>query len=112
MLRKMMLGVALALLATGSANAFSGWEVVRAASTQGPGANPRTVYVLCSKGKKILGGGAVVGYQQGNSFPQDPNGILFETEPTGSYNGWQASAVDRTSGDDWAVIVYAVCAKI
>ncbi len=112
MLRKMLLGMALALLLTGSANAFSGWEVVRGASAQGPGTNPRTVYVNCPKGKKILGGGAVVGYQQGNSFPQDPNGILFETEPTGGYDGWQASAIDRAPGDDWAVIAYAVCAKI
>jgi len=60
----------------------------------------------------VLGGGAVVGYQQGNSFPADPNGIIYESEPTGGFDGWQASAIDRTMGDDWAVIVYAVCANV
>jgi len=53
-----------------------------------------------------------VGYQQGNSFPADPNGILFESEPTGGFDGWQASAVDLTPGDDWAVIAYAICANV
>jgi hypothetical protein len=112
MIRKIILGVALALLSTGSANAFSGWQVVRGASAQNSSTNPKTVFVNCPKGKKILGGGAVVGYQQGNSFPADPNGVLFESEPTGGYNGWQASAIDRTPGDDWAVIAYAICAKV
>jgi hypothetical protein len=95
-----------------AAKGFSEWEVVRAASTQGTGTDSRRVFANCPAGKKVLGGGAVVEYQQGNSFPADPNGIIFESEPTGGYNGWQASAVDRTSGDDWAVIAYAICAKV
>ena len=32
--------------------------------------------------------------------------------PTGGYNGWQASGVDNTPGDQWAVIVYAICANV
>jgi hypothetical protein len=89
----------------------NGWEVQRAASGQGPGVGPKFVFDKCSPGKKVLGGGAVVGYQQGNSFPADPNGIIYESEPTGGFDGWQASAIDRTAGDDWAVIVYAICAN-
>ncbi len=54
----------------------------------------------------------MVGYQQGNNFPTDSNGILTESEPTGGYDDWQASAVDHTPGDEWAVIAYAVCAKV
>jgi hypothetical protein len=112
MLRKMILGVAMALMLTGSAYAFGGWEVVTGSSAQGLGTNPKTVYVLCPKGKKILGGGAVVAYQLGNGFPADPNGVIYESEPTGGYNGWQASAVDRTPGDNWAVMAQAICAKV
>jgi len=115
MLRKMILGFALAVVAaglTGCAKRFSGWEVVRGASQQGPSTDSKTVFVTCPSGKKVLGGGAVVGYQQGNSFPADPNGTIFESEPTGGYDGWQASAIDRTPGDDWAVIAYAICANV
>ncbi len=115
MLRKMTLGVALAAAAamsTGCASGISGWEVVRAASQQGPSTSSKRVFANCPSGKKVLGGGAVVGYQQGNSFPADPNGIIFESEPTGDYTGWQASAIDRTPGDDWAVIAYAICAIV
>jgi len=115
MFRKMILGVLLVMgasLLTGCASSFTGWQVVRGASQQGAGTNARTVFVNCPSGKKILGGGAVVGYQQGNSFPADPNGILFESEPTGGFDGWQASAVDLTPGDDWAVIAYAICANV
>jgi hypothetical protein len=106
---------ALLLAATGLAGCnrgFSGWQVVRAASDEAPSANMKTVFANCPSGKKALGGGAVVGYQQGNNFPTDPNGILTESEPTGGYDGWQASAVDHTPGDEWAVIAYAVCAKV
>jgi len=109
---KMIPGVALALVLTGCANGFSGWQVVRAASEQSSSTNPKRVFANCPSGKKVLGGGAVVGYQQGNSFPADPNGIIYESEPTGDNNGWQASAIDRTPGDDWAVIAYAICASI
>lgn len=115
MLRKMILRVALAVAAavlTGCASGFSGWEVVRAVSQQGLSTNSKTAFANCPSGKKVLGGGAVVGYQQGNSFPADSNGIIFEIEPTGGYNGWQASAIDRTSGDDWAVIADVICAIV
>jgi hypothetical protein len=109
-------GIFALLLATiglaGCSRGFSGWEVVRAASDESPSANLKTVFANCPSGKKVLGGGAVVGYQQGNNFPTDPNGILMESEPNGGYNGWQASAVDHTPGDEWAVIAYAVCAKV
>jgi hypothetical protein len=112
MLRQTIFGVAIALLLTGTASAFSGWQVVTAASAQSTNTNPQRVFANCPKGKKILGGGAVVGYQQGNSFPADPNGVIYESEPTGGYDGWQASAVDRTPGDDWAVTAIAICAKV
>jgi hypothetical protein len=91
---------------------FSGYQVVRAASGETPSTNIKTVFAVCPAGKKVTGGGAVVGYQQGNSFPTDPNGILMESEPTGDFTGWQASAVDHTPGDEWAVIAYAICANV
>lgn len=91
---------------------FSGWQVVRAATDSIPASGIKTVFAICPAGKQVLGGGAVVGYQQGNNFPTDPNGILMESEPTGGYNGWQASGVDNTPGDQWAVIAYAICANV
>ena len=113
MIRKLMLAVSLAALLMGSAEAaFTGWQVVRAASDENPSTNPKQAFANCPAGKKVLGGGAVVGYQQGNSFPADPNGLIFDNEPTGDYAGWQATAVDRTPGVSWAVIVYAICADV
>ena len=106
------ISLVLSLVMLTACQGLTGWEVQRAASNQGPGVGPRFVFAKCSPGKKVLGGGAVVGYQQGNSFPADPNGIIYESEPTGGFDGWQASAIDRTMGDDWAVIVYAVCANV
>jgi len=88
-----------------------GLQVVRAATGEGLSTHIKTVHVNCPAGKSVLGGGAVVGYQQGSSFVQDPNGILIESEPDGA-NGWQASGIDRTSGDSWGVVVYATCAKV
>jgi hypothetical protein len=117
MVRKTLFVVSLAVLLMGPDKGFTagftGWQVVRAASDSGtPGTAPKTVFAKCPSGKKVLGGGAVIEYQQGNSFPADPNGIIFESEPTGDDTGWQASGVDRTSGDSWAVIAYAICAKV
>src|SRR6516225_7005082 len=101
-------GILTLMLATfilgGCNRAFRSWQVVRAASDSMPSSGLKTVFANCPSGKQVLGGGAVVGYQQGNSFPTDPNGILMESEPTGGYNGWQASGVDHTPGDQWAVI--------
>jgi hypothetical protein len=91
---------------------FSGWQVVRGASDSVPNSGMKTIFVNCPAGKSVLGGGAVVGFQQGNNFPTDPNGILTESEPNGGNNGWQASAVDHTPGDQWAVIGYAICANV
>lgn len=91
---------------------LSGWQVVRAATDSLPASSIKTVFAICPAGKQVLGGGAVVGYQQGNNFPTDPNGILMESEPTGGYNGWQASGIDNTPGDQWAVIAYAICANV
>jgi hypothetical protein len=91
---------------------FGGWQVVRAATDSVPSSGIKTAFAICPAGKQVLGGGAVVGYQQGNSFPTDPNGILMESEPTGGNNGWQASGIDNTPGDQWAVIVYAICANV
>ena len=109
-------GLVTLLLATavlaGCSRGFSGWQVVRAASDSTPSSGMKTVFANCPAGKQVVGGGAVVGYQQGNNFPTDPNGILTESEPTGGYNGWQASAVDHNTDDQWAVIAYAICAKV
>ena len=91
--------------------ATSGYFKVRSATGEGPSTRMKTVHVKCPAGTQPLGGGAVVGYQSGNSFVQDPNGILMESEPDGA-NGWQASGIDRTSGDSWGVVVYAICAKL
>jgi len=94
-----------------SAASSMGYQVVRAATSETPSTHMKTVHVNCPAGKDVLGGGAVVGYQTGNSFVQDPNGILVESEPDGA-NGWQASGIDRTTGDAWGVAVYAICAKL
>jgi hypothetical protein len=107
-----MLVLLLAIAALGGCSrGVTGWQVVRAASDSMPSNGMKTVFANCPSGQHVLGGGAVVGYQQGNSFPTDPNGSLTETEPTGGNNGWQASAVDHTAGDEWAVIAYAICAN-
>src|SRR3974377_1332066 len=111
--RSGILTLLLAALVLGGCNrGFRGWQVVRAASDSMPSSSMKTVFANCPSGKQVFGGGAVVGYQQGNSFPTDPNGILMESEPTGGYDGWQASGGDRTTGDDWAVIGDAVCANV
>jgi len=94
-----------------SAAPSMGYQVVRAATNEALSTHMKTVHVNCPAGKSVLGGGAVVGYQVGNSFVQDPNGTLVESEPDGA-NGWQASGIDRTSGDSWGVVVYAICAKL
>ncbi len=112
-LRRIMPAVLLSTVAiAGCNNGFSSWQVVRGATNETPGTNIKTVFVNCPSGKKVTGGGAVVGYQLGNSFPTDPNGILMESEPTGDATGWQASGVDLTPGDQWAVIAYAICADV
>jgi hypothetical protein len=96
----------------GASGGVSGYEVNRNASNESNSPTMQTVFVNCSSGKKVLGGGAVIGYQSGNSFPTDPNGILMESEPNGGQNGWQASGVDLNTNDSWAVIAYAICANV
>lgn len=96
----------------GASGGVSGYEVNRNASNESNSPTMQTVFVNCSSGKKVLGGGAVIGYQSGNSFPTDPNGILMKSEPNGGQNGWQASGVDLNTNNSWAVIAYAICANV
>ncbi len=88
--------------------ATSSYFKVRSTSGEGLSTRMKTVHVKCPSGSQPVGGGAVVGYQSGTV--QDPNGTLVESEPDKD-NGWQASGIDRTSGDHWGVVVYAICAK-
>jgi hypothetical protein len=118
--RTYIVGLIAALCAVGFVNGtFShawaasspGYQIVRGATGEALSNHIKTVHVNCPTGKDVLGGGAVVGYQVGSSFVQDPNGILIESEPNGA-NGWQASGIDHTPGDSWGVTVYAICATI
>ena len=92
--------------------AFSGYEVIEKWSQTSTGANPKEAAALCSGGKKVLGGGAVVAFQSGNSFPEDGQGILYMSSPTADNNGWQAGAVNSDPTHQWAVKATAYCAKV
>ncbi|HLN15078.1 MAG TPA: hypothetical protein VK587_17900 [bacterium] len=100
-----------ATLARISASPSPGYQTVRAATGETLSTSMKTVDANCPAGKDLLGGGAVVGYQVGSSFVTDPHGILIESEPNGA-NGWQATGIDRTKGDSWGVVVYAICARL
>ena len=112
MAKRIVFAVVFSTLLSGCSNGISGYEVQRNATSESNSPTPQTVFVNCSPGKKVLGGGAVVGFQSGNSFPTDPNGILIESEPNGDQTGWQATGVDFNTNDSWAVIAYAICANV
>jgi len=120
-MRTLLLGICLGLLlalvavSTGvlpTVTGFSGWEVIKAASDENPSSSSKTIVAHCSPGKKVIGGGAAVGVRTGNAFSSNPNGTIYESGPVASYDGWQASAVDRNAGDAWGLIAYAICANI
>ena len=100
-------------LSRASAEPSLGWQVVHQ-SVATKGHEPATVVVNCPARKRVLGGGAMIlkiaGGKGGTPEGVDAHGILMESRPTGDYDGWRATGVDRSS--HFEVDAYAICANV
>ena len=108
---RLTLAVAGALLLAGCAG-FNGYEVVQKWSQTSSDPGAKEAAAQCPPGKKVLGGGAVVAFQNGNSFPEDDQGIIYMSTAIADNNGWQAGAVNRDPSHSWAVQATAYCANV
>lgn len=108
--RKKLRGPTGATGATGAPGApgVSGWEIVTAAVKEVGGVAEKEV--LCSAGKRSLGGGAVIegGEAAVSSVAIDGNAPLGAEG-----SGWIAGAHEHTSpGEEWSLRVFAICGSV
>lgn len=79
-------------------------EIVTAQSVNDNLAGLKTATASCPAGKKVVGGGAAI--QSSPVFP------ITQSSPLPDLSGWKAQGYAGGSGAFWAVIAYAVCAKV
>jgi hypothetical protein len=99
---------------TGASGPLSGYESVSSETVFHDFSKPDPanygVLVYCPAGKKVLGGGAFVGWYGAAGYIQI--GLVAEDGPTGSDTGWSAEAEQPTAPGvtTMPVTVYALCA--
>jgi len=79
-------------------------EIVTAQSVNDSLAGLKTATASCPAGKKVVGGGAEI-----QSSPAIP---ITQSSPLPDLTGWKARGYSGAPGAFWAVITYAVCAKV
>ena len=96
-------------LAVGGGKPVSSYEV-KTASLDVANANDGIIEVLCTAGKRALGGG----FQIVGGVPIDgPDVYVYESSPrvTSGTDGWRLEAMNRT-GESRRLDVYVICAAM
>lgn len=79
-------------------------EIVTAQSVNDTLVGLKTATASCPAGKKAIGGGAQI--QSSPVFP------ITQSSPLPDLSGWKAQGWAGMPGGAWAVVTYAVCAKV
>ena len=79
-------------------------EIVTAQSVNDNLAGLKTATASCPAGKKVISGGAQI--QSSPVFP------ITQSSPLPDLSGWKAQGYASAAGAFWAVVAYAVCAKV
>jgi hypothetical protein len=70
--------------------------------------------VECPEGEQVLGGGAIAPFFGATGFvAMTSDGPVEEDTNSGTYNGWTGQAIEVNGGStqNWAIEVYAICAR-
>lgn len=90
--------------ATG-ANGISGWESRIITGYISPSSS-KSLDVSCTTGKKVLGGGCLIGGYGGN------HQIVLEQSYPLNNTTWRCNAYNANAGEDGYIYAYAICATV